>query len=476
MAFAEYDRYDALGLAALIAKKKLSAREAVDEAIARAEKLNPKLNAIIFEAFDAARETAKAKLPNGPFTGVPTLLKDMRAGAKGMPTRNGSRLMPAFPADHDSTLVARFKQAGLIPLGKTNVPEFGILPTTESKLYGPAHNPWHLEHSTGGSSGGSAAAVAAGIVPIAHATDGGGSIRIPAACNGLVGLKVSRGRISQGPDFADSMLGLSVDNVVTRSVRDTAAMLDLLSPIDYGDPYFAPPAEGSYLDGIKRKPKRLKIALSLTNLAGAPFSADVTAALKTAAKLCESLGHSVEEATPAIDAELSTGAFMTLWSAGTAFAVETLSRLTGLAPSLDVLEGLTLGLYERGRTITAAQQTAAQQLLYRYARLLAHFHQTYDLWLTPTLGEAPLKLGTIDVDEQDMDKAFAPLIGYVPYTALQNATGQPAINLPLTWNKAGLPIGVQFVARNGGEMLLLKLAAELEKAAPWAAKRPKFKG
>ncbi len=475
MTIAEYDSYDGLGLAAQIAKRNISAREAMDEAIARAEKLNPKLNAIIFEAFDQARDAASGRLPKGPFAGVPTLLKDMRAGAKGMPTRSGSRLMPAFPADHDSTLVARFKQAGLIPLGKTNVPEFGILPTTESKLYGPAHNPWHLDHSTGGSSGGSAAAVAAGIVPLAHATDGGGSIRIPAACNGLVGLKVSRGRITQGPDFSDSMLGLSVDNVVTRSVRDTAAMLDVLSPIDYGDPYFAPVAEGSYLEGIKKKPKRLRIALSLKTLAGAPFPADVTTALKKTAKLCESLGHKVEEATPAIDAEMSTGAFMTLWSAGTAFAVETLSRLTGIEPSLNVLEGLTIGLYERGRAITASQQTAAQQLLYRYARMIAHFHETYDLWLTPTLGDAPMKLGTINVDELDVEKGFAPLLDYVPYTALQNATGQPAINLPLHWNKAGLPIGVQFVARNGNEMLLLKFAAELEKAQPWAHRKPKLK-
>lgn len=475
MAFTEYDQYDALGLAGLIAKKKISASEAVGEAIARAQKLNPALNAIVFEAYERARDAAKGKPGRGPFAGVPILLKDMRAGAVGMPTRSGSRMIPPIPADHDSTLVARFRAAGLIPLGKTNVPEFGILPTTESALYGPAHNPWNLAHSTGGSSGGSAAAVAAGIVPVAHATDGGGSIRIPAACNGLVGLKVSRGRITQGPDFADSTSGLSVDNVVTRSVRDTAAMLDMISAIDYGDPYTAPAPEGSYLDGIRRKPKRLRIALSMKDLRGDAFHPDVQAALKKAAKLCQSLGHIVEEATPAMDADETTTAFMTLWGSSTAYAVEGLSRMTGIKPSLNVLEGLTLALYERGKTITAIQQIWAQQTLYRYARVAAAFHETYDLWLTPTLAAPPIKLGIIDINADTVEGGFEHILGYVPFTAMQNATGQPAINLPLHWNKDGLPIGVQFVARYGGEMLLLKFAAELEKASPWAQRRPNLK-
>ncbi len=472
MAFAEYDRFDALGLAGLIAKKKISAREVVDEAIARAEALNPKLNAIVFEAFDRARDAAKGKLPKGPFTGVPMLLKDMRAGAVGMPTRNGSRFMPAIPAEHDSTLVARYRAAGLIPLGKTNVPEFGILPTTESKLYGPAHNPWNLDHSTGGSSGGSACAVAAGIVPIAHATDGGGSIRIPAACCGLVGLKVSRGRITQGPDFADSTSGLSVDNVVSKSVRDTAAALDATCGLDYGDPYTAPPPEGSYLEGIKRKTKRLRIAVSYKALNGKPLHPDVVAAVKKTAKLCESLGHIVEEKSPPLDPGVLTPAFMTLWAVNVAYGVEGLARLTGTTPSTDVIEGLTFGLYQAGKRITAIEMMAAKQAMDRAARTMVQFHETYDVWLNATLGAPPIKLGIIDVDEQNVPLAFAPILDYVPYTAMQNATGQPAIQLPLNFNKAGLPIGVQFVARYGGEMTLLKLAAELEKAQPWAQRRP----
>jgi amidase len=475
MAFKEYDQYDALGLAGLIAKKKISPREAVDEAIARAERLNPRLNAIVFAAYDRARDAAKGKLPKGPFTGVPTLLKDMRAGATGMPTRNGSRFMPKVLADHDSTLVARYRAAGLIPLGKTNVPEFGILPTTESKLYGPAHNPWNLDHSTGGSSGGSACAVAAGIVPIAHATDGGGSIRIPAACCGLVGLKVSRGRITQGPDFADSTSGLSVDNVVSKSVRDTAAALDASCGLDFGDPYTAPPPEGSYLDGIKRKTKRLRIAVSYKALNGKALHPDVVAAVKKTAKLCESLGHIVEEKSPPLDPGVLTPAFMTLWAANVAYGLEGLARATGIAPSTDVVEGLTFGLYEAGKRITAIEMMAAKQSMDRAARAMVQFHETYDVWLNATLGAPPIKLGIINVDEQNPPLAFAPILDYVPYTAMQNATGQPAIQLPLNVNKAGLPIGVQFVARYGGEMTLLKLAAELEKASPWADRRPNLK-
>jgi amidase len=475
MAFAEYDRYDATGLAQLVRRKKISPTELVDEAIARIERHNGTLNAVIHTTFEAAHDAAKRKFPDSPFMGVPTLLKDMRAGAIGMPTRLGSRMMPAIPADHDSTLVARFRAAGLIPLGKTNVPEFGILPTTESKLYGPAHNPWNLAHSTGGSSGGSAAAVAAGIVPLAHATDGGGSIRIPASCCGLVGLKVSRGRITQGPDGSDGMLGLSVDNVVTRSVRDTAAVLDFASPLDYGDPYFAPPAPDSFLDGSRRKPRRLKIAVSFKNLQGRAFHPDVAAAVRKAAKRCEDLGHTVEEATPPVDGEESTKAFLTLWAAGTAFGVETLTRLTGTKPSLEVLEGLTLSLYQRGKSLLATEQTAAQQTLYRIARVMAAFHERYDLWLTPTLASPPVALGTIDIDERDVDRAFAPLIEYVPFTPLQNGTGQPAINLPIHWNKDNLPIGVQFVARIGDELTLLKLATQIEKATPWADRYAKIK-
>ncbi len=474
MAFAEYDRHDGLGLAALVKKGSITPLEVVDEAIARAESLNPKLNAIVFKDYERARDAAKAMTPHGIFAGVPTLLKDMRAAATGMPTRSGSRMMPPIPASQDSTLVARYRANGLIPLGKTNVPEFGILPTTESLLYGAAHNPWNLDYTPGGSSGGSAAAVAAGIVPIAHATDGGGSIRIPASNCGLVGLKVSRGRITQGPGAADATSGLSVDHCVTRTVRDCAAILDFTCVPDFGDPYFAPPAPDSYLAAIEQRPKRLKIAVALKGLDGKPFSADVMQAVQDTVALCTELGHHVEEASPSVDAEEMTFAFMTLWASNATYGVDLLKRLTGVEPSLDVLDGLTMGLYEKGKALTAVHQIWAQQTLFRAARVAAKFHESYDLWLTPTLSQPPLKLGIVEINEQDVEKAFDPIIGYVPFTAMQNGTGQPAINLPLHWSKSGLPVGVQFVARNGDEITLLKLAAEIEAAHPWFDKRPKL--
>ena len=471
MGFAEYSTLDGLALAELIAAKEVSATEVVDSAIARAEALNAKLNAIVFADFEAARNQATTTA-SAPFRGVPTLLKDMSAGAKGMPTRLGSALTPPRPADHDSVVVARLRAAGIVPLGKTNVPEFGILPTTESKLYGAARNPWNLAHSTGGSSGGSAAAVAAGIVPFAHATDGGGSIRIPASCNGLVGLKVSRGRVPQGPDGTDRMLGLSVDHVVSRTVRDSAALLDLFARPDFGDPYFALPAPNSYLAALGERPRRLRIGMALSLPDGRPLHDEVEAAVRNAAKLCEELGHRVEEASPGFDHELMVKAFMTLWAAGTAFGVEGLARATGQTPSTEILEGLTFALYQRGLGISAIEQSWAQQSLYMSARTAARFHETYDLWLSPVLSTPPMKLGTIDVDEQDLQKAFAPIIDYAPFTAVMNGTGQPAITLPLHWTKDGLPVGVQFAARHSSEMLLLQFAAELEEATAWSSRRP----
>ncbi|HEY1963203.1 MAG TPA: amidase family protein, partial [Rhizomicrobium sp.] len=359
-----------------------------------------------------------------------------------------------------------------IPLGKTNVPEFGIIPTTEPRLYGAAHNPWNLAHTPGGSSGGSAAAVAARIVPIAHATDGGGSTRIPASCCGLVGLKVSRGRITQGPNAADSTSGLSVDHVVTRTVRDTAAALDISCAPDYGDPYFALPPKGSYLEGVGQKPKRMRIGFALHGLNGRTFEPEIVAAVERAARLCESLGHTVEEVYPQVEYERMTLAFMTIWATNVAYGVGSYARMRGVTPSLDWVEGLSYGLWESGMRVTAPQHIDMLQVFHRIARIMAKFHETYDVWLTPTLGALPLKLGTIDIEETDPQKGLMPLLGYVPFTAMQNATGQPAINLPLHWSESGLPVGVQFVARSGDEMTLLKLAAEIEEAAPWADRRP----
>jgi len=468
----DYAQYDGLGLAELVAKKKVKPIELLDEAIGRAERLNPVLNAIIFKDYERARDAAKGKLPKGPFAGVPFLLKDILAFAQGMPTRQGAQFIPPIPWPHDSFLVAKFKQAGLIAFGKTNVPEFGLVPTTESRLYGPARNPWNLDHSTGGSSGGSAAAVAAGIVPLAHANDGGGSIRIPASCCGLVGLKPTRARSSMGPDFADSIDGLGVDLVVSRSVRDTAAALDAVAGGMPGDPYCSTPVPDSYLDGAKRKPKKLRIAFDTKKLDGKTLHPDCVAAVKHAAKLCADLGHEVEEASPNLDQATLLPGFMALWGANLAAGIDTVAMLTGQTPKPELFEGLTWGLYEAGKSVTASAYLIAKESMNSAAREAARFHETYDFWLSATLGAPPVKLGTFDMEERDPQKSFAPIIDYVPFTAMQNATGQPAINLPLHWNKEGLPIGVQFVGRFGDELGLLRLASQLEKAAPWASRRP----
>ncbi len=471
----DYAQYDGIGLAELVAKKKIKAVELLDEAISRAEALNPKLNAIVYKDYERARDTAKGKLAKGAFAGVPFLLKDIFGLAEGIPTRQGSRFMPPLPWPHDSHLTARFKQAGLVIFGKTNVPEFGLVPTTESKLYGPAHNPWDLTRTPGGSSGGAGAAVAAGIVPLAHANDGGGSIRIPASCCGLVGLKPTRARVSCAPEFADTIDGLGVDLVVSRSVRDSAAALDAVAGYVPGDPYCATPEPDSYLAAIKRKPKKLRIAFSTKKLDGHALHADCIAAVKKAAKLCAEVGHEVEEASPVLDQALLIPMFITLWSANLAAGIDTVAALTGQTPKPDLFEGLTWGLYEAGKKISASDYLRAKEGMNMAARETARFHETYDMWLTATLGAPPVKLGTFDMEERDPTKSFVPLIDYVPFTAMQNVTGQPAINMPLHWNKEGLPVGVQFVGRFGDELGLLKLAAQLEGAAPWAGQYSKIK-
>jgi len=471
MSLPDYDRYDGLGLAKLVADKKVKPVELLDEALARLERLNPKLNAVIALFAERARTQAKGRL-KGPFAGVPFLLKDIQGNLAGVPTRQGSRFLPEAPAHASDALTERFMAAGLVPFGKTNVPEFGLLPSTEGRLYGPARNPWNLDHSAGGSSGGAGAAVAAGIVPLAHANDGGGSIRIPASACGLVGLKPTRGRITMAPMLGDLMNGLVAELVVSRSVRDTAAILDAVQGPAPGDPYFAAPPEKPYLDAIRSKPRALKIAFSASLQNGQPLHPETIKAVKKAAKLCQSLGHHVTEASPAFDFGTLTQAFMAVWASGLAMMIDGTAMLTGAKPGPDNLEGLTLGLYEQGKRVTAAQYLMAVFMLQQASRSVAAFHETHDVWLTPTLGAPPLKLGTIDTGETNPEKAFAPIISYVPFTAIQNATGQPAISLPLHWSAEGLPVGVQFVGRYGDETTLLKLAAQLEKAQPWFDKRP----
>jgi len=466
MGSADYASYDGLGLAELVANRDVQPIELVNEAIARAEAVNPKLNAVVYADYERARAAAQAPLPDGPFRGVPFFLKDILGFAKGMPTRQGAEFMPVIHSDHDSLFTARLRSAGLVFLGKTNTPEFGLVPTTESRLYGTCRNPWNLERSSGGSSGGSAALVAAGVVPLAHANDGGGSIRIPASCCGLVGLKPTRGRVSYAPEFGDTVDGLAIDLVVSRSVRDTAAALDVVAGNVQGDPYWAPTPD-KYLDGIRARPKKLRIAVATTKSNGKPLHADCLAAVKTAAGLCEEQGHVIEDAMPELDMPALMPAFMAIWTGNLAAGIDLIAQLTGQSATDDKFEGLTWGLYELGKQVSASQYLNAKGVLAQCGRAAAKFHERYDLWLTPTLATPPAKLGSIPMGERDPMKSFAPLAEYVPFTALQNVTGQPAINLPLSWNVEGLPIGVQFVGRFGDELTLLQLAAQLEQASPW---------
>ncbi len=473
MAFDEYAKYDALGLAGLVKKGDVSASELAEEAISRIEKHNPRLNAVVTKMYDQGRAAAAAK-PEGVFAGVPFLLKDILGDYAGVPTQSGSKYFAGIPAAHDSTLTTRFKAAGVVILGKTNVPECGLLPTTESAFYGPARNPWNTDHSTGGSSGGSGAAVAAGIVPIAHANDGGGSIRIPASCCGLVGLKPTRARNPLGPNLGDIMGGLISEHIVSRTVRDTAAMLDCTSGPETGDPYWAPPVENPFLSEVGKAPGKLRIAYSVTNLAGEKVHPECEKAVLETVKLLRDLGHEVEEAAPALSVEVMAQSFMALWASGLAMQIDGLTMLTGKTPAEGDLEGLTRGLYEVGRTISAVQYQLAILQLQGMARQVGHFMEKWDIWLTPTLGAPPLALGTIDIQERDPVKAFEPVHDYVPFTAIQNATGQPAITLPLHWTADGLPVGIMFAGPFGGEALLLRLASQLEIARPWADKHPKI--
>ena len=462
----EYLELDATGLAEIVRSGKVSAAELTDCAIERIEALNPGLNAVVHKFYDRARALAQQP-QTGAFAGVPFLLKDILGDLAGEPTRQGSRLMPAVPAAQNAELTNRFLAAGLNPLGKTNVPEFGLVGTTESVLYGPAKNPWNLAHSTGGSSGGSAAAVASGMVPIAHANDGGGSIRIPASACALVGLKPSRARNPLGPMVGDVMGGLVQEHVVCRSVRDAARMLDCTHGPGLGDPYAAPPAPASFAAALEGKGRRLKIGFTRTKVNGEPLHSECAAAAEAAAKLCAQLGHSVEEASPPLDQDAMTMAFMALWTGGLAMQVDYICQLTGQAPSLNNLEGLTYGLYQAGKQVTGAQVLGAQAALHSAGRVVAAWHQRYDVWITPTLGLPPIANGSFDLTNTNPLEAFAPMIDYVPFTALQNGTGQPAISLPLHWSADGLPVGVQFVGGVGEEALLLALAGELEAAAPW---------
>ena len=470
--FEELAFLDATSQAELVRREEVKPIELIDAAVERIERLNPTLNAVVTPMYEEARAAATAKLPEGPFTGVPFLLKDLLAEYAGVRMTEGSTFLRNHISDHDTELVTRLKRAGLVILGKTNTPELGILPTTEPRLFGPTHNPWDAARTPGGSSGGSAASVAAGLVPMAHGNDGGGSIRIPASCCGLFGLKPTRGRNPLGPDYGDVFAGLVVEHALTRSVRDSAALLDATSGPDVGDPYWAPAPVRPFLREVGADPGRLRIAFTTVAVTGVPVHDDCVSAVRDAAALCADLGHEVVEVTPALAGDLISQNFIMLWSVGCAWAIDDWARQTGQTPTPDHFEPLTWALYEMGHQQSAPAGLLVLQDLQKVSRDIARFFIDYDVWLTPTLGEPPVPLGTFDSPPDNPLQGLLRSAQYVPFTPICNITGQPAMSVPLFWNSDGLPVGSHFIGRFGDEATLFRLAAQLEQARPWADKRP----
>jgi amidase len=465
-------KYDGLGLADLVRRKEVSAAELLDAIIARADALNPRLNAIVTRLDDEARAAIAAGLPSGPFTGVPYLLKDLGALYTGAPTSFGSALFDGFVADHDSEITARLKRAGLVIFGKTNTPEMGLSPSTEPRRFGATKNPWNLAHSAGGSSGGAAAAVAADILPMAHATDGGGSIRIPASCCGLFGLKPTRARNPMGPDAGEGWGGASAGHAVTWSVRDSAALLDATSGPDVGDPYWAPPPAGPFLAEVGRDPGTLRIALTTTAFNGQPVNPECAEAARAAAKLCASLGHKVEEARPEIDAKTLGSAVRIVIAANVRAALEARAAALGRPLAETDVERQTWGRVKEGAAFTAWDYARSINVVHRIGRAVARFFGTYDILLSPTMCQPPYPLGVLDMSSTDDAAYLDAVLCSVGFTSLFNSAGNPAMSVPLATSGAGLPIGVQFAGRFGDEATLFRLAAQLESAQPWAGHRP----
>ncbi|MHB8464102.1 MAG: amidase [Acidimicrobiales bacterium] len=450
-----------------------SPSELVDEAIARVEKLNPELNAVIRTRFDRARAEAAGTLPDGPFRGVPLVLKDLSCYTAGEELHEGMRALQEakWKAHTDQELARRFRRAGFVVIGRTNTSELGILPTAEPLAYGPTRNPWDTSRSTGGSSGGSAAAVASRMVAIGHANDGGGSIRIPASECGLVGLKPSRARVSIGPEFGDLFSGLVCELAVTTTVRDTAAVLDAVAGPSSGDPYAAPAPRRPYCDELSADPGRLRIGLQTDAFGGtATTHPDCVEAAEAAGRLLESLGHEVTPSrVAALDDPAFTDNFILAWSSGAAYNIDYWSAQIGRTIGQADVEPLTWALAELGRSYSAAQYLTAQEWLQRLSRRVAGwFDDGFDLLLTPTMAEPPPLLGEFDSPPDNPLQGLVRAASLVPFTPPFNVTGQPAISLPMHSNAAGLPIGVQLVAPYGREDVLIQIAAQLERAQPWS--------
>lgn len=490
MDVSEYMGFDATGLAELVANKQVTAAELLELARKRRDEVNGKINAIVIDIDREANEQA-ASGGTGSFAGVPFVVKDLAQEYKGYPTTYGSRALKNFVADEHALVTQRFLDAGLVIFGKTNTPEFGAKGITESELWGPARNPWDTSRTTGGSSGGSAAAVAAGIVPAAGANDGGGSIRIPAACQGLVGLKPSRGLAPYGPQTNEPMFGMAVQGVVSKSVRDSAAMMDAIVGANPFADYEGALPSGKFADGLAQRPGKLKIGYSAKSAITATPDPEAVKALEFTAELLIELGHEVEEIDPPFDDKALAADFLTIWFAQCAAEVE-LARIETGAKYKD-FEADTLAMAEIGRAAGAVAPQLALINTHKYTHAIAHFHESYDYFLTPTISRKPVKVGELDtspalqkaarvIHRTHAGKAMLKTgiieqmiednLGWVPYTQMANLTGRPAINVPVYWTDDGLPLGVQFNGALGSDGALLQLAAQLEEAKPWAQRFP----
>lgn len=471
MSLFELQQYDATGLAGLIASGAISQTEAVSQAIRAIESLNPALNAVIATDFERAMQQAKSGKACGPLAGVPYLVKDLNMSVADLPATHGSRAFQHFVPQADSVLVKRLRAAGLIILGKTNTPEFGLNICTSPALFGATKNPHDTDYSAGGSSGGSAAAVAAGMVPCAHATDSGGSIRIPASNCGLFGLKPSRSRVPLGNDMQEGLSGFSVGHAVTHSVRDSALLLDLTCGAMPGDFSAAPTQQTSFLQAMEAPLKPLKIACYTEGFAGENIHPDCQAAVQQSALYCEQLGHHVSFASPALDGVALREAFDVLFSANIARLMEVVSDMHPRQKTEELVEPVTLACAEWGKQFDAARYVQALQTTQAAARTLGEFFNRYDILLTPTLANPPLLVGALSMQSNDWPLYLKQMLDEIPFTPLFNATGAPAASLPLARGSNGLPIGVQIGGRYGAEALLLQLSRQLEQHVPWHNKQ-----
>ena len=472
MTFDEYESHDAVGLAERVRSGEVQPSELLDAAMERAQDRNPDLNAIVVDMEKQARSRIEAGLPEGPLRGVPFLLKDLHMLYADGRSTNGSALFRDSVADHDSELVRRYKHAGLVIFGRSASPEFGLTATTESAVFGVTRNPWSPEHTAGGSSGGASSAVAGGILPAAHASDGGGSIRIPAACCALYGLKPTRGRTPYGPDAGEGWSGMSCMHAVTRSVRDSAALLDVTQGPDSGAPYVAPPPERPYLEEVGAAPGQLRIALQKQPWNGSALHPDCLAGVEDAATLLSDLGHHVEEAPLEIDYGTLGPASNVITSANLRALVD--DRISHLGRELadDDLEPITHAMYQAGEKRTASDYARAVRTIHAVGRSVAGHMQRYDLILSPTMASPPPPVGALSLSNPDRASYGRDILSAIGFTQLFNAAGNPAASLPLYWNREGLPIGIQLAARFGDEATLFRVSAQLEEARPWFERHP----